>query len=200
MGGNFMRTIQGAKFIGGLALFGALCIAPSASAQDRRDRDYGGDRVTRLEPGTNIPVRVNESIDVERRDNRVYTGMVDRDVRGADGRLAIPRGSTVELIVRVMRDNDLVLDLESVNVNGRRYGIRTDATRVESQRDNSLLGNIVGAISGGQVQGRAVRIPRDSVLSFRIQTPLIVDVPDRGIDRDGNHYHDYYRDNDYYRR
>ena len=118
-----MRTIQGAKFIGGLALFGALCIAPSASAQDRRDRDYGGDRVTRLEPGTNIPVRVNESIDVERRDNRVYTGIVDRDVRGADGRLAIPRGSTVELIVRVMRDNDLVLDLESVNVNGRRYGI-----------------------------------------------------------------------------
>jgi hypothetical protein len=94
----------------------------------------------------------------------------------------------------------LVLDLESVNVNGRRYGIRTDATRVESQRDNSLLGNIVGAISGGQVQGRAVRIPRDSVLSFRIQTPLIVDVPDRGIDRNGYHYHDYYRDNDYYRR
>jgi len=195
-----MRTIQGAKFIAGLALFGALFIAPSGSAQDRRDRDYGGDRVTRLESGTNIPVRVNESIDVERRDNRVYTGMVDRDVRGADGRLAIPRGSTVELIVRVMRDNDLVLDLESVNVNGRRYGIRTDATRVESQRDNSLLGNIVGAISGGQVQGRAVRIPRDSVLSFRIQTPLIVDVPDRGIDRNGYHYHDYYRDNDYYRR
>jgi hypothetical protein len=195
-----MRTIERAQFIGGLALFGALCIAPSGSAQDRRDRDYDGDRVTRLESGTNIPVRVNESIDVERRDNRVYTGIVDRDVRGTDGRLAIPRGSTVELIVRVMRDNDLILDLESVNVNGRRYGLRTDATHVESQRDNSLLGNIVGAISGGQAQGRAVRIPRDSVLSFRIQTPLSVDVPDRGIDRNGSHYHDYYQDNNYYRR
>jgi hypothetical protein len=195
-----MRIIQRAKFIGGLALIGALCIAPSGSAQESRGRDYGGDRVTRLEPGTNIPVRVNESIDVERRDNRVYTGIVDRDVRGVDGRLAIPRGSTVELIVRVMRDNDLVLDLESVNINGRRYGIRTDATHIESERDNSLLGNIVGAISGGQVQGRAVRIPRDSLLSFRIQTPLMVDVPDRGVDRSGWHYHDYYRDNDYYRR
>ncbi len=179
---------------------GALCIAPSGSAQEGRDRNYGGDRITRLEPGTNIPVRVNDSIDVERRDNRVYRGIVDRDVRGDDGRLAIPRGSPVELIVRVMRDNDLVLDLESASVNGRRYGIRTDANRVESQRDNSLLGTIVGAISGGQVQGRAVRIPRDSVLSFRIQTPLEVDVPDRGVDRNSSHYHDYYRDNDYYRR
>src|SRR5579872_5384921 len=169
-----MQTSQRAKLIGGLALMGALCIAPTGNAQEGRDRNYGGDRVTRLEPGTNIPVRINDSIDVERRDNRVYRGIVDRDVRGDDGRLAIPRGSPVELIVRVMRDNDLVLDLESVSVNGRRYGIRTDANRVESQRDNSLLGTIVGAINGGQAQGRAVRIPRDSVLSFRIQTPLEV--------------------------
>jgi hypothetical protein len=195
-----MRTSQSAKFIGGLAIIGALSIAPLGYAQEGQERNYGGDRISRIESGTNIPVRVNETIDVERRDNRVYTGIVDRDVRGVDRRLAIPRGSTVELIVRVMRDNDLVLDLESVNLNGRRYGIRTDATHLESQRDNSLLGNIVGAISGGQVQGRAVRIPRDSVLSFRIQTPLNVDVPDRGIERNGSHYHDYYRDNDYYRR
>ncbi len=203
-----MRTSQSVNFIGGLAIIGALSIAPLGYAQEGQERsgqerNYGGDRgdrISRIESGTNIPVRVNDTIDVERRDNRVYTGIVDRDVRGSDGRLAIPRGSTVELIVRVMRDNDLVLDLESVNVNGRRYGIRTDATHIESQRDNSLLGNIVGAISGGQVQGRSVRIPRDSVLSFRIQTPLNVDVPDRGIDRNGSHYHEYYRDNDYYRR
>jgi hypothetical protein len=195
-----MRTSQRAKFIGGLALIGALCIAPSGSAQEGRDRNYGGDRISRIEPGTSVPIRLTEGVDVERRDNRVYHGIVDRDVRGDDGRLAIPRGAPVELIVRVMRDNDLVLDLESVTVNGRRYGIRTDATHVESQRDNSLLGTIVGAINGGQAQGRAVRIPRDSVLSFRVQTPLDVDVPDRGVDRNGWHYHDYYRDNDYYRR
>jgi len=196
-----MRGIQRANLIGSLALIGALCIAPTGTAQDRRDRDYDDhDRITRLLPGTNIPVRVNDTIDVERRDNRVYTGTVDRDVRGDDGRLAIPRGSQVEMIVRVMRDNDLVLDLESVSVHGRRYAIRTDRNRVESQSDNSLLGSIVGAINGGQAQGRAVRIPRDSVLSFRIQTPLDVDVPDRGVDREGRHYHDYYRDNDYYRR
>src|SRR5665213_1301954 len=182
-----------------MALLGGLGVAPSAICQDK-ERDRGGDRVTRIEPGTNIQVRTNDAIDAERFDNRVYYGVVDQDVRGDNGRVAIPRGSKVELIVRVMRDNDLVLDLESINVNGQRYAIQTDKNHVESQRDNSLVGSILGAISGGQAQGRAVRIPRDSVLNFRIQTPLVVGVADRGVDRDGSHYHDYYKQNDYYRR
>jgi hypothetical protein len=186
--------MQKQKMFACLALFGALSLAPSASSQDRdgdRNRN-GGDRVTRIEPGTNISVRTNDSIDVERSDNRVYYGVIEQDVRGQNGSLAIPRGSRVELIVRVRRDNDLVLDLESVNVNGQRYALQTDQTRVESQRDNSLAGTILGAVNGGQVQGRAVRILRDSVLNFRIQTPLVIGVADRGVDRDGNHYHDWY--------
>jgi hypothetical protein len=188
-------------FILGLALSGALSFVPSAISQDR-DHDrfrYEGDRLTRIDPGTNIQVRTNDPIDVERFDNRVYYGTVDQDVRGDNGRVAIPRGARVELIVRVMRDNDLVLDLESVNVNGKRYAIQTDRNRVESQRDNSLVGSIIGAINGGEAQGRAVRIPRDSILNFRLQTPLTVDVVDRGVDREGNHYHDWYRRDDYYR-
>ena len=194
-----MQAHYRAQIFGALALLGGLGVAPSAICQDR-DRDRGGDRVTRIEPGTNIQVRTNDAIDAERFDNRVYYGVVDQDVRGDNGRLAIPRGSKVELIVRVMRDNDLVLDLESVNVNGQRYAIQTDKNHVESQRDNSLVGSILGAISGGQAQGRAVRIPRDSILNFRIQAPLMVGVPDRGVDRGGSHYHDYYRPNDYYRQ
>jgi hypothetical protein len=188
------------KMLCGL-LFGVLSFAPSAISQNRlgdRVREEG-DRVTRIEPGTNIAVRTNEPIDVERFDNRVYHGTVTQDIRGDNGRLAIPEGSRVELIVRVMRDNDLVLDLESVDVNGQRYAIQTDRNRIESQRDNSLVGAIVGAINGGQAQGRAVRVPRDSVLNFRIQAPLIVGVADRGVDRGGYHYHDWYRPDDYYR-
>jgi hypothetical protein len=159
-----------------------------------RDRRYEGDRITRIQPGTNVTVRTDATIDVERRDNRVYTGIVDQDVRGDDGRLAIPRGSSVELIVRVARDNDLILDLESIMVNGQRYAIKADPNRVESERDNSLVGSIIGAINGGQVQGRAVRIPGGSLLNFRIQRPLDMGVADRGIMRDGRHYHDYYGD------
>jgi|SRR5579872_1764170 len=171
----------------------ALCATTLAPAQDRdRDRDQDRNRMTRLEPGTVIPVRTNEAIDVERRDNRVYRGIVDQDVRGTNGRVAIPRGASVELIVRVERDNDLIIDLESVVVNGQRFGIRTDTNRVESQRDNSLVGGIIGAISGGEARGRAIRIPRDSVVTFRLQRPLELGVADRGLDREGGHYHDYY--------
>ena len=176
----------------------ALCLSTLALGQDRdrdryqdRDNYYGG--MTRLEPGTVIPVRTDETINVERTDNRVYNGIVDQDVRGDDGRLAIPRGSRVELIVRVAPDNDLILDLESVVVNGQRYAIRTNPNRIESQRDDSLIGGIVGALSGGQARGRAVRIPQDSVVTFRLQRPLDMGVADRGIMRDGRHYHDYYR-------
>jgi hypothetical protein len=135
-------------------------------------------------------VRNNETIDVDRRDNRVYYGIVDRDVRGENGRLAIPRGANVELIVRVAPDNDLILDLESVTVNGQRYAVQTDPNRVESRRDNSIVGSIVGAIQCGQVRGRSVRVPRDAILSFRLDRPLVVGVADRGYDRDGRHYHD----------
>jgi hypothetical protein len=166
-------------------------IAPTVSAQDRdRDRERG--IYTRLEPGTVVSIRTNEAINVERRDNRVYYGTVDQDVRGDNGRIAIPRGSNAELIVRVAPDNDLILDLESVVVNGQRYGIRSDKNRVESQRDNSLVGAIIGAINGGQAAGRAVRIPRDAVVTFRLARPLEVGVADSGVTRDGRHYHDWY--------
>src|ERR1700681_1343517 len=164
----------------------SLCAAVGVSAQD----------VRRLDPGTTISVRTNDTIDVDRQDNRVYTGIVDQDVRGSEGRILIPRGSPVELFVRLARDNDLILDLESVVANGVRYAVKTDPNRVESRRDDSVVGAIVGAIHGGEVRGRAVRIPRDSFINFRLERPLDVGVPDRGVMRDGRHYHDYYGDRD----
>jgi len=178
-----------------------LSLSALAVGQDRvrtgdrdrdRDRDGDRDRITRLEPGTVIPVRTNEFIDVERRDNRVYTGIVDQDVRGSNGALAIPRGSSAELIVRVAPDNDLILDLESVVVNGQRYAIRTDPNRIESQADRSIVGAIVGAVSGGEIRGRAVKVPRDTIVTFRLDRPLEMGVADRGVTRDGHHYHDWY--------
>src|ERR1051325_5464326 len=127
------------RYIGMLAVSGFL-VAVGVSAQDRdRDRarerdsdrywDNQNRRYTELIPGTLITVRPTEAIDVERKDYRVYTGIIDRDVRGGNGQLAIPRGSTAELIVRVARDNDLILDLESVTVNGQRYAIKTGRVR-----------------------------------------------------------------------
>ncbi len=115
--------------------------------------------------GTNIPVRTNERIDVRgSRDGRVYSGIVDRDVLDSRGRLAIPRGSGAELIVRDAGNRLLSVDLDSVIVNGQRYSVRTeDVTRSGSNREGigknartgeyvgggALFGTIIGAIAGG---------------------------------------------------
>ena len=188
------KTLRGlARAVAGVALVWAAYVPPAVLAQDRdRDRyaDRSYDRITRIEPGTIIAVRTNEFISTDRGDGRIYTGIVDQDVRGDNGRLAIPRGSRVELLARVAPDNDLVLDLDSVTVNGDRYAIRSEPNRIESRRDDNVVGAIVGAL-GGQVRGRNIRIPRDSVLTFRIVRPLDMGVADTGVMRDGRHYHDY---------
>ncbi len=195
--GMFNAFHRKAGTAGGLLVALALSLSTVAVAQDRdrdADHDHDSDRVRRLDPGTVIPVRTNESIDVDKGDNRVYTGTVDQDVRGDNGRLVLPRGATVELMVRYTRDNDLILDLDSVTVHGERYAVRTDPKRMESRHDDSLVGGIVGAINGGEGHGRAVRVPRDSVVTFRLERPLDMGVADRGVTRDGYHYHDYDHD------
>ena len=181
------------KFMSGVGMLSLLFLTP-LSAQNRDGyRDYRPGS-TRIEPGTTLSVRTDQMIMSDRRDNRVYYGVVDRDVRGDNGRLGIPRGSRVELIVRTARDNDLIIDVESVLVNGQRYAVSTDATRVDSGGDNSLVGSIVGAINGVDTRGRRIHIPGGTVLNFRIDRPLFMGVADRGVDRDGYHYHDWYRD------
>ena len=183
------------KVIASLFAISALCLSSMAIAQyPDRDHDRDRDRITTLVPGTVIPVRTNESIDVDKGDYRVYRGIVDQDVRGNDGHLAIPRGSGVELIVRFSPDNDMILDIDSVTVNGVRYAPKAYTKRIESQHDEGVVGSIIGAINGGEVRGRAVRVPRDTVVTFRLQQPLDMGIADRGVERNGYHYHDYERD------
>lgn len=194
-----MVAIQGGKTgtIAGLFAASVLCLSSVAFAQYDRNSNRPpdpNDGVSRLVPGTVIPVRTNEAIDVRKGDYRVYNGIVDQDVRGDDGRLAIRRGSPVELVVRFAPDNDLILDLDSITTNGQRYAVKADTKRAESQHDNSLVGAVFGALNGGQVQGQAVRVAPNTVVTFRLMRPLDVGVPDRGIMRDGRHYHDYDRD------
>ena len=147
---------------------------------------------TRLQAGMTIPVRTNGPIESGRIDYRVYTATVAQDVRGDDNHLAIPRGSAAELIVRQRRDGDLVLDLESVVVNGQRYALQADPKRIDAQ-DGSLVGSILDSIPGVDVHGRSVRIPRGTMMGFRLDRSLEMGIADRGVNRDGLHYHDWYR-------
>ena len=154
--------------------------------------------------GTKIVVRTSEMIVVKKGEGRIF---VDMAVRDANGRVAIPRGSHVDLIVRELSNNDLVLDLESLTVNGRRYAVATDSIATGSEQKDgigknqrtaeyggggALLGTIIGAIAGGgkgaamgaaagagagagtQVltRGKTVRVPVESVLTFRLEHSL----------------------------
>jgi hypothetical protein len=162
---------------------------------------------------------------VQSRDGRIYSAVVDRDVlESSTGRVVIPAGSAVELEARDVRDGDLILDLDSVTVNGRRYGVRAAAERIETSRagvdsgkaaqyigGGALLGTIIGAVAGGgkgaaigaaagaaagagavyATRGRRIMVPDEAVVTFRLERPLDVDVPDDGYTRDGRHYHHY---------
>jgi DUF3011 family protein len=210
------------------------CRAEFSLGRSGRDYNNGNNgnasqSYTRIEPGTQIAVRTIDTINTRQRDYRVFAGTVDQDVLGNDGRVAIPRGSGVEMIVRdVPGTTELTLDIESVTINGQRYAVSTEDQSVQAQRRSgvganrrtgeyvgggAVLGGIIGAIAGGgqgaaigaaagaaagagaQVltRGSEIRVPSESVLTFRIDQPLNIGIPDRGVMRDGYHYHDYYR-------
>jgi hypothetical protein len=118
--------------------------------------------------GTTIDVRTNEAINVKNvSDGRTFTGSVERDVIDANGQVAIPRGSNAQLIVRKISDSEMAVDLDSINVNGRRYTIDsndpTAPVSSESEKEGlgknkrtgkyvgggAALGAIIGAVAGG---------------------------------------------------
>lgn len=170
-----------------------------------------------VRPGSVITVRTDERVYASRVDGRVYRGTVNDDVVDRDGLVAIPRGARVELLVRQVSRNEMVLDLESVDLAGRRYGVRADAEEVRGEHSGpnaakavgggAILGTIVGAIAGGgkgaaigavagagvgaafATRGRSVNIPAEYLLSFRLERPLVITPPDHGYDREGRHYH-----------
>jgi len=151
------RGRSAALSIGAVGLAVLLAPSPTLTAQ----APFAD--AARIEAGTEITVRATEPIDVQSRDGRIYSAVVDRDVlESSTGRVVIPAGSAVELEARDVRDGDLILDLDSVTVNGRRYGVRAAAERIETSRagvdsgkaaqyigGGALLGTIIGAVAGG---------------------------------------------------
>jgi len=175
--------------------------------------------------GADISVRTMDTIRADDADeNHVFPATIQRDVLDRDGKVAIPRGSRAELIVRRLSGNELLLDLRGVSVNGRRYVLDTEDMVQGADRDDrkdgvgenkrtgkylgggALIGGIIGAIAGGgkgaaigaasgaavgagtqmATRGRSVRVPAESVLTFRLERPVRI--------TDYNRYRDQYRD------
>lgn len=97
--------------------------------------------------------------------------------------------------------------------NGRRDGIGRNKRTAVFIGGGALLGTIIGAVAGGgkgaaigagagaaagagaQVltRGKAVNVPAESLLTFRLEQPLEMGAADHGVSRNGRHYH-YYRE------
>lgn len=162
-----------------------------------------------LQQGAEISVRTTTMIDSrEANDGQIFAAFVQRDVLDASGNVVIPRGSPADLVIRsasgggIRSSASLVLDVESVTVDSRRYYIDTeDLTRAGGRQGvganrrtgefvggATALGTLLGAVAGGgkgaligalagaaagagtQVltKGGEVRVPSETVLTFRI--------------------------------
>ena len=136
----------------------ALTVVLGVSAWAQQDR---------VPSGTEITVRTNGRIDAKNTNQgRIYSAVVDRDVRDGSGNVVIRRGADAELIIRSSSNRELQLDLESVSVDGRRYVVSTTDEVISSEGDRkdgvganqrtakyagggAVIGSIIGAIAGG---------------------------------------------------
>ncbi len=157
---------------------------------------------------TDVLVRANETIDSRTADEgRIYAGTVDQDILDSAGNVAVRKGSKAELLVRqVEPKKELILDLQSLVVNGRRHFVNAgdyDATQkhkgigsnwrtaqmvgggtafgsilgaLAGGGNGAAIGALSGAVGGGALQmftrGKAVKVPAEAVLTFRLERPL----------------------------
>src|SRR5262249_29642733 len=146
-----------------------------------------------------IQVRTNGRISAEDADGRVFSGTVEQDVKNKKGNIEIPKGSDVELIVRGIATGELALDLDSITINGSRYGF-SESDDDRPRKQIGVLGVVVGVITGpgttgsagsGPIwtQGNRINIPDESLLTIRLTQPFRGDVVDTGYMADGVHFH-----------
>jgi len=169
-----------------------------------------------LPAGALIPVRSEETIDAAvASEGQTYAAEVTRNITDADEAVVIPRGSNAQIIIRsssrggrIKGASDLVLDLDSVSVEGRRYtldtqdmirkgrdGVGKNRRTAEFTGGGAAIGAIIGAIAGGGkgaaigaasgagagagtqivTKGGSIRIPAETILTFRLDSPLQID-------------------------
>ncbi len=127
-------------------------------------------RTHEVRAGTSISVRTEETIDSSKAvEGQTFPAEVTEDVRDAEGAVVIPRGSNAEIVIRSATKggrfrgaSDLVMDLASVSVAGRRYqlsttdlaergrsGVGANKRTGEFAGGGAAIGAIIGAIAGG---------------------------------------------------
>lgn len=123
-----------------------------------------------LPEGTKVSVRTEDTIDsATAAEGQTFAAEIAADVVDANGDVVIPHGSNAQLVIRSASKggrfrgaSDLVLDLQSVSVEGQQYTISTtdllkkgkqglgaNKRTAEFTGGAAAFGAIVGAIAGG---------------------------------------------------
>jgi hypothetical protein len=123
-----------------------------------------------LPRGSEISVRTNEPIDSDTAtDGQTFDAQVTRNATDENGDVVIPRGSRARIVIksaskggRIRGASDLVLDLQSVTINGKPYtidsvditkegksGVGANKRTATYTGGGAALGAIIGAIAGG---------------------------------------------------
>jgi hypothetical protein len=123
-----------------------------------------------LPAGSEVSVRMDEPIDSgTAAEGQTFEARITRDAKDANGDVVIPRGARAGVVIksaskggRFVGASDLVLDLQSVSIDGRLYTI--DTAEISQQGKSGVgankrtatyagggaaLGAIIGAIAGG---------------------------------------------------
>ena len=197
--------------------------APSAARSPAADRSHENHhhpsqteihtKTYEVAAGTEVPVRSEDTIDSAKAvEGQTYAAEIADDVRDANGDVVIPRGSNAQIVIRSASKggrfhgaSDLVLDLQSITVEGQQYlvstsdlqergrsGLGANRRTGEFAGGGAALGAIIGAIAGGgkgaaigagagagagaltQVltKGSAIRVPAETVLTFKLDKPV----------------------------
>lgn len=132
---------------------------------------------TRVLPaGAEVAVQTEETIDGSTAaDGQVFAANVTDAVKDADGKTVIPAGAKAQIVIKSLTQggkirgrDDLLLDLQSVSIDGRQYALSTqdleekgraglgkNKRTAEFLGGGAAIGGIVGAIFGG-AKGAAI--------------------------------------------
>jgi len=169
--------------------------------------------------GTSMAIRLLDPIDSEKaQPGETFRATLDAPLP-SDGDLAVPSGYDVKGHVEDVKSAGkfagqslLVLQLDSISVSGKLYGIEADPYRrqgssrtkntAEKVGAGAVIGAIIGGIAGGGKgagigaaagggvgggvqaagKGQQIHLPSETVLNFTLRSPLTVTVVDKGPD------------------
>jgi BON domain len=175
-------------------------------------------RVT-VPSGTSMAIRLLDPIDSEKaQPGQTFRATLDAPLP-TDGDVAVPSGYNVKGHVvdvksagKFAGQSLLVLELDSISVGGRLYGIEADPYRRQGKNRSTntaekvgagaVIGAIIGGLAGGGKgagigaaagggvgggvqaagKGQQIVLPSETVLSFTLRSPLTVTLSDKGPD------------------